>query len=73
MSRFLRDNNAYSIQPPLEYRDVLEDLTMLRSKLAGSLLMPTQVASNSTSPDFTFPTSCTRHVFKDGVSEILMQ
>ena len=39
MSRFIRDNNSYAIQPPDVYRDELNDLLTFRSCLTGSVLM----------------------------------
>ena len=63
MSRFIRDNNAYTIQLPLMYRDELQSLTLLRPNLAGSLLMSTQVGNSGASDGFVLPTLCTRHVF----------
>ena len=70
MRRFLQDNNAYRIQPPIDYKDELEKLTLLRPSLTGSLLLTTQ-ATGIESVDFTFPTSCTRHVFMESEVRIL--
>ena len=42
MSRFIRDNNAYTMQPPLMYREELQSLVLLQPSLTGSLLMTTR-------------------------------
>ena len=39
MSRFICDNNAYTMELPLMYKDELESLTLLRPNLTGSNLL----------------------------------
>ena len=67
MSRFIRDNNSYAIQPPDVYRDELNDLLTFRSCLTGSVLM----AHASLLVGYTFPTTCTRHVFGETELDLL--
>ena len=74
MNRFIRDNNAYSIQPPSMYRDELDDLCTLPLSLSGSLTETCIDDNISGRPaQLVFPTSCTRHVFGEGELVILKE
>lgn len=72
MSRFVRDNNAYAAQSPVDYRDELDDLCALRPRLTGSLLLASS-AHDAETPDFIFPSSCTHHIFSESELAILKQ
>lgn len=72
MRRFVRDNNAYTMQLPHLYREELQGLTLLRPNLTGSLLVGSSTPDDG-SEMFVLPTLCTRHVFMACEIQILTQ